>query len=196
MPDLERRVLEGIKQRLLAPDAVAEFLAEYHAERKRLNATLRRDRHQIEKRLGVLDRQISNIIDSIADGAATAGMKTRLIEMEAEKERLASDLAAISDADNVVEMHPASIEVYRRKIAGLQEALHSNEDDRQDAVNAIRSLVTSIEVMPRDERGKFDLTVNGELAELLNLPRRKPGELPNTAMMVAEEGLEPPTHGL
>ena len=38
VPDLERRVLEGIKQRLLAPDAVAEFLAEYHAERKRLNA--------------------------------------------------------------------------------------------------------------------------------------------------------------
>ncbi|MEF2071920.1 recombinase family protein [Consotaella aegiceratis] len=196
VPDLERRVLEGIKQRLLAPDAIAEFLTEYHAERKRLNAKLRRDRHQIDKRLGILDRQISNIIDSIADGAATAGMKTRLIEMEAEKERLAADLAAISDADNVVELHPASIEVYRRKIAGLQEALHSNEDDRQDAVNAIRSLVTSIEVMPRDERGKFDLTVNGALAELLNLPRRKPGELPNTAMMVAEEGLEPPTRGL
>ncbi|KKN57330.1 hypothetical protein LCGC14_0563110, partial [marine sediment metagenome] len=63
------------------------FLAEYHAERKRLNAQMRRDRHQIDKHLGILDRQISNIIDSIADGAATSGMKTRLIEMEAEKER-------------------------------------------------------------------------------------------------------------
>ncbi|MEF2546398.1 recombinase family protein [Aurantimonas sp. E1-2-R+4] len=196
VPDLECRVLEGIKQRLLAPDAIAEFLAEYHAERKRLNAMMRRDRHQINKRLGILDRQISNIIDSIADGAATSGMKTRLIEMEAEKERLTADLAAILDASDVVELHPASIEVYRRRIAELQEALHSNEDDRQDALNAIRSLVTSIEVIPCEGRGKFDLNVHGSLAELLNLPHRKPGEPPNTAMMVAEEGLEPPTRGL
>lgn len=196
VPDLERRVLEGIKQRLLAPDAVAEFLAEYHAERKRLNAKMRHDRQQIGTRLANLERQIANIIDAIADGVATTGMKSRLIEMEAEKGRLAADLAAISDASDVVELHPASIEVYRRRIAELQEALHSSEDDRRAAVNAIRSLVTSIEVIPREERGKFDLTVNGALAELLNLPRRKPGELPNTAMVVAEEGFEPPTQGL
>lgn len=187
VPDLERRVLEGIKQRLLAPDAVAEFLAEYHAERKRLNAKMRHDRQQIGKRLANLERQIANIIDAIADGVATTGMKSRLIEMEAEKERLAADLAAISDASDVVELHPASIEVYRRRIAELQEALHSGEDDRREAVNAIRSLVASIEVVPREGRGKFDLTVNGALAELLNLPRRKPGEPPNTAMVVAED---------
>lgn len=153
VPDLECRVLEGIKQRLLAPDAIAEFLAEYHAERKRLNAMMRRDRQQIDKRLAILDRQISNIIDSIADGAATSGMKTRLIEMEAEKERLTADLAAILDASDVVELHPASIEVYRRRTAELQEALHSNEVDRQEALNAIRSLVTSIEVIPREGTG-------------------------------------------
>ena len=41
VPDLEHRVLDGIKQRLLAPVAIAEFLA----ERKRLNARMRRDRH-------------------------------------------------------------------------------------------------------------------------------------------------------
>ncbi len=194
--DLERRVLEGIKQRLLAPDAVAEFLTEYHTERKRLNAKMRHDRQQIGKRLALLERQIANIIDAIADGVATTGMKSRLIEMETEKERLAADLAAISDASDVVELHPASIEVYRRRIAELQEALRANEDDRREAVNAIRSLVTSIEVIPREGRGKFDLNVKGALAELLNLPRRKPGELPNTVMVVAEEGFEPPTRGL
>ncbi|MCO6179279.1 recombinase family protein, partial [Ciceribacter sp. RN22] len=38
MPDLEQRVLGGIKRRLLAPEAIAEFLSEYQAEQKRLNA--------------------------------------------------------------------------------------------------------------------------------------------------------------
>ena len=123
-------------------------------------------------------------------------MKIRQTEMEAERERLAADLAAISNVSDGVELHQASIEVYRRRIAKLQEALHANEEDREDAVNAIRSLVTSIKVIPCEGRGKFDLTVNGALAELLNLPHRKPGEPPNTAMMVAEEGLEPPTQGL
>ncbi|MCO6180884.1 hypothetical protein [Ciceribacter sp. RN22] len=33
-------MLEGIKRRLLAPEVIAEFLSEYQAEQKRLNAVL------------------------------------------------------------------------------------------------------------------------------------------------------------
>ncbi len=65
--ELERRVLDGIKRRLLAPEAIAECLAEYHAERRRLMAKARQERQQIDKRLGAIDRQIRNIIDAIAD---------------------------------------------------------------------------------------------------------------------------------
>lgn len=188
VPDLERRVLEGIKQRLLAPDAIADCLAEYHAERKRLTAKVRQERQQIEKRLGAIERQINNIIDAIADGVATASMKSRLLEIEAEKERLTTQLAVLMESSKVVELHPASIEVYRRKVAELQNALNTDEGDRREAGNVIRSLVTAIEVMPLEGRGELELGVHGALAELLNLPRRKPGELPATAMMVAEEG--------
>jgi site-specific DNA recombinase len=73
--ELERRVLEGIKQRLLAPDAIATFLAEYHSEQKRLNAMARQHRRDAEKRISGLERQVNNIIDAIADGVATTGMK-------------------------------------------------------------------------------------------------------------------------
>ena len=194
--ELERRVLDGIKRRLLAPEAIAECLAEYHAERRRLMAKARQERQQIDKRLGAIDSQIRNIIDAIADGIATTGMKSRLIEIEAEKERLSADLAAMAEASNVVELHPASIEAYRRKVAELQNALQTDDSERREAANVIRSLVTSIEVMPREGRGELELSVHGALAELLNLPNRKTGELPRTALMVAEEGLEPPTQGL
>ncbi|BAV64109.1 recombinase family protein [Sphingobium cloacae] len=196
VPDLERRVLDGIRQRLLAPDAIAEFLAEYHAERKRLTAKVRQERQQIEKRLGAIERQINNIIDAIADGVATASMKSRLLEIEAEKESLTAKLAVLTESSKVVELHPASIEAYRRKVTELQDALGTDEGDRREAASVIRSLVTAIEVMPREGRGELELSVHGALAELLNLPHRKPGELPATALMVAEEGLEPPTRGL
>ena len=82
-------------------------------------------------------------------------------------------------------------------MAELQNALAAtDEGERRGAVNVIRSLLTGIEIMPREDRGEEDLIVHGALAELLNLPHRKTGELPRTALMVAEEGFEPPTHGL
>lgn len=181
--ELERRVLDGIKRRLLAPETIAECLTEYHAERRRLMTKTRQERQQIDKRLAAIDRQIRNIID----GIATAGMKSRLIDIEAEKERISVDLAAMAESSNVVELHPASIEAYRRKVAELLNASQANDSERREAANVIRSLVTSIEVMPREGRGELELSVHGALAELLNLPHRKTGELPSTALMVAED---------
>jgi site-specific DNA recombinase len=95
---------------LLAPDAVAEFLAEYHAERKRLATNAQRQRRETDKRLLVVERQIKNIVDAIAEGMATAGMKAKLLELERDKEMLVTDLNAMSMADIVVEFHPATVE--------------------------------------------------------------------------------------
>ncbi|MER9274998.1 recombinase family protein [Mesorhizobium sp. M0643] len=47
--ELEKRVLAGIQRRLLAPDAIAGFLAEYHAEHKRLNAMNRERQREVER---------------------------------------------------------------------------------------------------------------------------------------------------
>ncbi|WP_309083333.1 recombinase family protein [Chelativorans sp.] len=194
--ELERRVFDGIQKRLLAPDAIGRFLAEYHSEQKRLNALNRQRRAEAEKRLAGIDRQIANIIDAIAEGVATASMKSRLLELEREKEAMTKELEAITAAANVVELHPAAVEAYRRKVTELQLALSSDEKERREAANIIRSLVNGIEVMPLDGRGQLELRVQGALAELLNLPSRRPGELPRTVLVVAEEGLEPPTQGL
>jgi hypothetical protein len=43
--DLERRVLEGLRQRLLAPESIAQFVVDYNAERARLHEVDRRNRH-------------------------------------------------------------------------------------------------------------------------------------------------------
>ncbi|MDW6022212.1 recombinase family protein [Mesorhizobium sp. BAC0120] len=194
--ELEKRVLEGIERRLLAPDAIAGFLAEYDAEQKRLSTSSRQRRREIERRLDGLDRQISNIVDAIADGIATASMKARLMDLEGEKESLADELKVVAQTDSVVELHPAAIEAYRRKVSELQSALCSDEDERREAAALIRSLVTRVTILPKERRGQVELRVHGALAELLNLPNRQRGEPPNAVLMVAEEGFEPPTQGL
>jgi hypothetical protein len=50
-----------------------------------------------------------------------------------------------------------------------------------------RALVSAIDVVPLEGRGQVELQVRGALAELLNLPSRRPGEPPSAAMVVAEE---------
>ena len=184
--ELERRVLEGIERRLLAPEIIAEFLKEYHSEQRRLRKEASRQRREADKRVCDLDRHISNIIDSIAEGVATSGMKTKLIELEGEKEALLAKMAAFSQADNVVEFHPATIEAYRKKIAELQAALASDEPGRREAMEIVRSLVNGIQIVPLVGRGQVELRVCGALAELLNLPSRQSGEPPNAATVVAE----------
>ena len=123
-------------------------------------------------------------------------MKAKLIELEGEKETLSSKMAGFAQADNVVVLHPAAVDAYRKKVAELQAALTTDDQERREAMEIVRSLVSAIHVVPLEGRGQVELQVRGALAELLNLPSRQPGEPPSAAMVVAEEGLEPPTQGL
>jgi len=183
--DLEQRVLNGIERRLLAPDAIAEFLREYHAEQKRLRAAMSRQRREQEKRLAGIMRQIRHIISAIAEGIATREMKVALLELDREKEALESEIQGFAQLDTTVELHPAAIDAYRRAVANLQTALTSDDKERREAMDVVRSLVTSIEIIPLKDRGQVELRVCGALAELLNLPSRQPGEPPSAVMMVA-----------
>ncbi|WP_352515820.1 MULTISPECIES: zinc ribbon domain-containing protein [unclassified Mesorhizobium] len=193
--ELEKRVLEGIQRRLLAPDAIAGFLAEYHAEHKRLNAMNRERQREVERRHAGIDRQIANVVDAIADGVATTSMKSKLLDLEREKENLARELQAMAAAESIAEFHPAAVTVYRRQVSELQDALQSDECERHQAARIIRSLVTGIEIIPTEGRGQVELKVRGALAELLNLPNRKPGTAPSAAVMVAGERYRlPHTH--
>jgi hypothetical protein len=58
--------------------------------------------------------------------------------------------------------------------------------ERREAMDIVRSLVSGIQVVPLEGRGQVELHVCGALAELLNLPSRQPGEPPSAAMVVAE----------
>lgn len=180
--DLESRVLEGLKRRLLEPDAIADFLTAYRAERKRIGLQAGGDRQQIERRLAVVERQIGNFVGAIADGVATASMKARLLELEREKERLAAELGQLGKFEDMVEIRPASTEAYRDKIAELEDALNADEPECREATNVVRSLVDAIIVTPKEEPGNYEVTLHGALSGLLNLPFRKPGEIPATAV--------------
>jgi len=62
---LENRVFSGLKNQLLHPDLVAEFVRAYQEEFNRLTGTLKKDRAKSERDLAKVTKQIDKIIEAI-----------------------------------------------------------------------------------------------------------------------------------
>jgi DNA invertase Pin-like site-specific DNA recombinase len=151
---IERRVLAGLKEKLLAPELVAEFVREFHAEANRLAREGEAARGAVDRQLADTDRRIGQIVGAIEQGIVTASTKSRLIELETQREQLAGKLAALAHGHPPVpRIHPNAAEIYRRRVADLEAALNDPEDkDRASAV--IRSLIERIVLYPADKRGE------------------------------------------
>lgn len=202
LPDLQERVLDGIRTQLLSPKLLAIYVKTYREERRCLRAEALAKRDAVTARVAKLARQIDNIVDAIAEGSTAASLARKLGDLERQKAEADKELAAIleADSDSVVDLHPQAAERYREQLDALDKALAGGDEARQDAANALRALLVRIEVHPGERRGETQVTVHGLIGMLLSLTRPMPGEgsrtVARTAMMVAAEGFEPPTKGL
>ncbi len=71
---LEESVLGGLKAKLMHPDLVKEFVAEYHREINRVAAARDSDRQAFAKELATVEREIREIIGAIKSGMRSATM--------------------------------------------------------------------------------------------------------------------------
>src|SRR5262249_32574383 len=85
---------------------------------------------QIE--LADTERRIRLILNAIEQGIFTASTKDRLLELEAQRDRLRARLQTPAEPRCVPRLHPNLAEIYRHKVRQLETAL--NEPDiRADA---------------------------------------------------------------
>jgi hypothetical protein len=118
---LEGLILNALKNNLMHPDFVAEFIREFHAElnRQRRDAelTIKFKRRELEETC----RKLDGLIEAIADGFRAPGLQAKLDELEQAKARLQSYIAGAPAPST--RLHPNLAELYRKKVASLQEAL-------------------------------------------------------------------------
>ena len=69
--EIEARVLDGLKERLLAPKLVAVFVETYREETKRHHDALKAERAGRERKVAELDRKIAAIFRAVEDGSTT-----------------------------------------------------------------------------------------------------------------------------
>jgi site-specific DNA recombinase len=116
-----------LRQRLLAPEMVEEFVAAYHEEvnRHRRDETAARTagRAAQERELAEVRRKLDGLIDAIAEGMRAPGLQQRLDELEAR--RAALEQALSEEAPPPVRMHPNLAQAYRERSSGCRRRLRS-----------------------------------------------------------------------
>ena len=101
---LEGLIINGLRQRLMAPKLVEEFVRAFHKE---INLQRRGDdalRQGKKRELTDVARKLNGLIDAIADGLRAQGLQQRLNELEARRLQLEQDLAA--SPTTPVRLHP------------------------------------------------------------------------------------------
>ncbi|CAI2931913.1 Resolvase domain [Aminobacter niigataensis] len=202
--ELEQRVLAGLKNRMMAPEAAAVAMKAYAEETNRLNRERRANADGWNAELAKVEKQIRSIIEAIKAGMFQVSMKAEMDALELRKVDLTSQLAAAPQ--DKPDLLPSISSLYARKVAQLTEALN-HPDDRPQAATALRSLIEKIVLTPGTKRGEIEATLYGELGTILNWTERQavgpankntPGAgLTGVSLsMVAGTGFEPVTFRL
>ena len=192
---LEESVLQGLRDHLMHPDLVREFMAEYHRELNKQHASADHAAAQRVTDLARVKRELAKLIQAIKDGVPASSIKDEFIALEARKELLERDIAQAPES--APRLHPNLAEIYRQKVAHLRDALN-DEAARMEAATIVRGLVDRIQLVP-DAAGVLQIELVGDLAKILALTNKNPRRFdPAGAQvtLVAGTGFEPVTFRL
>ncbi len=165
---LEASILNGLRKHLMEPDLFKEFCAEFTREVNRLRiergAELEAARQELEK----IGRQISQIVEAIADGMYHPSMKEKMTGLEARKAELTELLANADEPPPL--LHPNMAQIYQDRIGQLYENLQ-HEDERAQAAEVFRTLVDQVTLVP--ENGELAIVLRGDLGAILRFAAGK-----------------------
>lgn len=171
---VEARILDTLRTRLLAPEAVALYVRAYHQAWTEACADGALALAPIEQRRRDLKAKIDRLVDQLVDGPVSPALRTRLAQLEAELEDVERELQAverITRSAPKVELHPRLAEAYAARIGRLQARLaevsaNPGTPQHQALIEAARGLVTKIEIRPlsADYAAPVELKLHGTLA--------------------------------
>lgn len=182
--DIEQRVLTGLRERMLAPDAIAQAVRTYHQAADARRRQLAQDRAPLERRLGEVTRKIERIVDAICDGTANKAMTARMKAMDEERLAIAAQLqqadqSAAAEA-SPIRLHPGAVDALRQAVQHLQDTLASaaggHTAAERDLVAAVRALVERVDITPvsQDRGAPYEIVLHGALERLLTPAHAEP----------------------
>jgi len=162
MSEIENRVFEALKTKLMAPETVAAAIEAHRIEHERLSKLHAKDRREIEREIGEVKRRLARLMESIETGAGELSeLLPRQRQLVARRRELE---AKLPDERKTVALHPNIANRYEKMIENIGPTLMRGDAYAHEAVTIVRSMITSIVVRPEPDR--MSLEVIGDLAVL------------------------------
>ena len=173
---IEARVLGALKEKMVTPDLVEEFIRTFEEEVSKAGQERMKREQRTRDRLGEIERSIKRIIRVIEDGGYVRSMTDQLRALEAEQDSLKAELEAISAPAPAALLHPNAAAIYREKVANLAESLNA-PDIKLEASEILRTLIEKVVLTPDPSAPDGNAAeLHGDLAEILSLASA-PGDL-------------------
>ena len=192
--ELEETVLSGLKDRLMDPELVKEFIQSYHDTLNEHLATANSQNVCLQKQLSKINKELEALVAAVKAGIRSLTLQAEFEHLEHNKQVIAQELA--TEPPSPIQLHPNLAGVYRQKVENLTEALNT-EETRQEAAEIIRGLIDEIRLVP--DGCELHVHLKGELAEMLALSTNKKPGSKGTGLkttLVAGAGFEPATFRL
>ncbi len=173
---IEARVLDGIREKLLTPQAMADAVESLRQANEARRQTTLSVRAPMTKELASIERQLERAQLMCMEGVMEIeDLKTRSIPLKARRSELQALLAEV-DQQSIVSLHPSAAQAYAQLASRLHEALE--DDDGEEVRAEIRKLVDRRDFYLLEGLGRFDLQVHGSLGVLLGLSEGQTAESP------------------
>jgi len=163
--EIEDRVLAGLTDKLLSPDALNAFLEAYLTEAREIEQSANEDRKSSERQLRQIGKKIDNILNAIEQGVVTESTTARLKQLEAER----AEINAQSPEPLALPSPNRSlIADYAEHARTLASAIY-DDAIRAPAIDALQTLIDHVVVHPAAPQARVKAELYGDIAGLVQL---------------------------
>jgi site-specific DNA recombinase len=167
--EVEDRVLGGLRDKLMHPALLAEFISEYQRAWNEACRARNSARQTAQSELRQVLTQIDAVITAITEGMYHPSMKGKMDSLEARKAGLEAQLGDRDQSLQPIRLHPGLADVYRQKITALSQSLNDATTRLESAI-LLRGLITQIRLVPDETAsGGHLIEIFGELGAILSL---------------------------
>jgi site-specific DNA recombinase len=189
--DVEKAVLDGMREELKDPRLIETYARKYNEERQRLAASATATRARLEAKRDRIEGERQRNIDLVVKGViGEDDARDRIASLKSQRLEVEADIASLEEAPKVISLHPATLDRYAETVESLAASLADHaeaQDDRGPLLRSFRELVHSVTVHPKGPREGFQIEVKGRLAALIG-GDTFPQAVYSGGSVVAEEG--------
>jgi hypothetical protein len=162
-PELEEAILSSLQADLLTPELTQTFITACVEETATLTKAQVADTGALGARIASTQTAITNIVDAIASGRASAALTTRLASLEDTLAQLTAQAAAPEQP--TIALPPDLGQHYQAMVQDLRAQL-THPEAIYDAMTILRTLITEITLQSQPQG--CALTITGALGPIIH----------------------------